>query len=156
MRVGARLRFAWVLAFVSPVVRCGTQSTYPVDADADADASPKQCSGFLASECPAGERCLFRVDEGCAAKGVCLAVTPGICQQSWCTCRWDAPAPMCGPPGYVTTPVVSLDGDVCPSEYACGLACELCDVSGYSSTTMSAPTATPNACTPAQITGAST
>jgi hypothetical protein len=46
--------------------------------------------------------------------------------------------------------------DRCPEECGGGgLACQLCDVSGYSITTMSAPTASANACTPSQIADAS-
>jgi len=54
----------------------------------------------------------------------------------------------------VTSPVFYADR--CPEECGGALACELCDVSGYAPMTMSAPTATANACTPAQITDAST
>lgn len=54
-----------------------------------------------------------------------------------------------GKDGNVKPDTGGGDSGVCGS----GLACEQCDVSGYSVTTQSAPSATANACTQTQITG---
>ncbi|HEY1954127.1 MAG TPA: hypothetical protein VGH28_00895 [Polyangiaceae bacterium] len=134
----------WIFAFVPFVLAasCGGVLAPSSDAGAGADVTT---SCAVDSDCPDGQQCAFPISEGCAAKKTCLAAPdPGTCKGApYCACD-GTNQNVCGPGALA--PVASPG--LCPEDAgpSCGLACELCDVSGFTPTPQSPPIIAANAC----------
>lgn len=104
------------------------------------------------ADCPTGTGCAYPADAGCSATLHCLpAPNPGACKaMPACSCTGTSVS-ICG--GGSSAPVAHVGACEVGCGGMCGscLACELCDVSGYTPTPMAAPIASPNACSPMEI-----
>ena len=101
--------------------------------------------------CPAGTQCLYPAADGCSATPHCLPSGGTACKPMFaCSCTGTTVG-VCN--GGASAPVRSLGACQVGCGGACAscLACELCDVSGYTPTPMSTPVASKNACSPTEI-----
>ncbi len=148
MRVGSLLRVGWVVLLSIALARCGGIIAGGSDGgDASAGGA---CSST--SACASGWVCGFPVSQGCSATGQCVPASTLACKGIACGCNGMSVSE-CG--GYATAPFAHTGPCGIDIDSGCdvsGLACELCDVSGYSPVPMAKPLLETSACTPAQIT----
>ena len=145
------LRVVLVVGVLAPGARCG--GLIAGGSDGGADASSGSCAS--SAECPAGEGCYFPLAQGCSASGQCR---PQVTCKGGpvCTCS-DTTTFACVTAGYAPMPLLHTgpcdDGGIVPEPPPCGsgVACELCDVSGYTPTPMSQPATMHDACTPTEM-----
>jgi hypothetical protein len=154
MRVGLVRAVALLLFAVVPLAQCGGRIAGGSDGGPDAPVTTSCSSG---ADCPSGQHCFFPIGEGCAATGECHTGSITNCKGGVaCTCGGETAAVVCGPPGYATTPVEHTGPceDATPPPPPCsGLACEMCDTTGFSPPVMSSPLSEYGACSAAQISG---
>jgi hypothetical protein len=149
------LRLVLAVLVVVPVARCGGVITSPSDGGAGDGSAAIPCGP--SGGCPTGYGCFFPISEGCGAVGQCLQGVFTNCKAGpACTCDGKTELVTCGPPGYAKKPVQYTGqckdgGVVSPPPCASGLACELCDVSGYAPTLMSPPATMSHACTSQEL-----
>ena len=152
MRVGV-LRLVLVVVVLVPLARCGGVIAGGSDGGADG-SSGVPCSASGA--CPTGLACFYPISEGCGAVGQCMPFSTGCKPGPGCGCDGKTALVVCGSPGYAKEPIqyagpCADGGTIGPDGCHSGLACELCDVSGYTPTPVSRPMAILNACTTSEM-----
>lgn len=126
---------------------CGGLTTTPTDAGSDGKTSGPCVTD---SDCATAYRCMFDANGGCSATKICAPM--GACKgMKACACDGtDVYSCGIGAP----TPIAHL-GSCNPDAIApppcSGVACEVCDVSGYSPTPQAKPIAKANLCPAADM-----
>ncbi len=137
----------WVIGLVpfALAASCGGILDFGTDAGVDAgvDAATTCATD---SSCPSGTKCGYSTTAGCAAKKTCLPATGiGACKgKFFCACDGTSVS-VCG--GVSPKPVASPGlCDAGPIGCSSPLACEVCDVTGFSPVPQSKPLVAANAC----------
>ncbi|HEX4516519.1 MAG TPA: hypothetical protein VH054_23390 [Polyangiaceae bacterium] len=138
------MRFA--LFFVPFVIAASCGGVISGGTDAGSDAS-STCS--TDSDCPKGDACLFPVNGGCSATRACLLANVECKGLPACACD-GTDVSACGP-GAIKPVAHSGPCEGPPPSCASGLACEVCDVTGFAVTPQVKPNVATNACTAQDI-----
>lgn len=139
-------RLGWTVLGVMMIPAGCSNDGAATDGGADAFIS---CAS--STDCPTGTECLYPASAGCSATRRCLPSGGTACKGALaCSCT-GVTVGVCN--GGAPMPVRSLGAceGGCAASGGCNYACELTDVSGYTPAPMSAPVASPNACTPTEI-----
>ena len=102
------------------------------------------------SDCPSGSQCLYPANGGCSAAMQCIPVSLGQCKgEPACSCS-GMNITICG---GATEPVAHVGPCLTEIEGGCttNVACENCDVSGFTPPELAKPTEMPNACSASQL-----
>lgn len=138
-----------IAIFLFPVAVAACGGILTGGSDGGSDASPPATTCTTSADCPNGGDCAYPDTGGCSAHKQCFPPKQQCKGQFLCACDGTSLGDDCN--GGASKPIAHAG--LCDGPPGCGdaLACETCDVTGFTPTQLSPPVSATNACSPSDI-----